>query len=30
VDAGEGAQVAMEGKVLRVTTKSPKIVVKYR
>ena len=29
VDAGEGAKYAMEGKLLRVTTTSPKIVVRY-
>jgi hypothetical protein len=30
VDAGEGAKIAMEGRILRVITKSPKIVVRYR
>jgi len=30
VDAGEGAKFAMEGNRLRVFTKSPKIVVRYR
>ena len=30
VDAGEGAKISMEGKRLRVITKSPKIVVRYK
>jgi len=29
VDAGEGAKVSMQGKILQITTDSPKIVVKY-
>ena len=30
VDAGEGAKIAMKGKLLQVITKSPKIVVRYK